>query len=169
MLRGRLLHVGCADHSIPDFLEFQGEEVRLDLDPTWKPDIVADITSLGDIGEFDFVFACHVLEHVFPHEVKQALKEFHRVLKTGGTALIFVPDLEDVKPDHRKLIGLEVGFVCGLDLFYGHAGMVKNNPLMAHKTGFTKDLLIAEFEEAGFHGIIGKRCSNYNLMVGGKK
>ena len=169
MLQGRLLHVGCTDSPIPHFLEFEGEEVRLDIDPQWNPDIVADMTDMGDIGEYDLVLACHVLEHVYPHEVEQTLKEFRRVLKSGGAAIVFVPDLEDVKPDRRRLYDVPGGFVCGLDLFYGHAGMVKGNPLMAHKTGFTRALLMDEFREAGFNDITGRRCQDYNLMVGGKK
>jgi len=168
MLEGKLLHVGCSCDPLP-FWAKNCEEVRFDIDPKCNPDIVGDMTDLGDIGGFDLVLGIHVLEHVFPHEVKIALKEFHRVLKKGGTALMFVPDLEDARPTKDWLYDVPVGFVCGLDLYYGHSLLVKDNPYMAHKTGFTKELLIQEFEDAGFREIIGTRIKPYNLMVGGKK
>ena len=49
-----VLHVGCGKQPIHDFLEGY-KEVRLDIDPTHNPDIVASLTDMGDIGEFDAV------------------------------------------------------------------------------------------------------------------
>lgn len=40
-------------------------------------------------GEFHFVFACHVLEHV--QRLSQGLEEVHRVLKPRGSAIFCVP------------------------------------------------------------------------------
>lgn len=98
----KVLHAGCGptEPLPPLFQELFGddiEEVRLDVDPDTKPDIVASILNLGDIGPFHVVYASHVIEHLYPHEVPIALREFRRVLAEDGFALIFVPDLEGLK------------------------------------------------------------------------
>ena len=92
MSKGSLLHVGCGGDALPDWLAGY-DEVRLDIDPLCHPDIVAPMYDLGDIGEYDAILCIHALEHVFPHEVEKALSEFKRVLKVGGYAMVFVPDL----------------------------------------------------------------------------
>jgi predicted SAM-dependent methyltransferase len=75
----RLLHPGCGGEPLPFWLEGY-EETRLDIDAQWMPDILADIMDMGNIGEFDLIYTCHTLEHVYPHEVKQVLSEFKRVI-----------------------------------------------------------------------------------------
>ena len=40
---------------------------------------------------FDVIFCCHVLEHV--QNDRQAMGEFHRVLKNNGWALLLVPPI----------------------------------------------------------------------------
>ena len=72
-----LLHVGCGGGRLPDWLT-GFNEIRLDIDDTYNPDIVADMKDMGDIGQFDVVFCQHALEHLYPHEVTQALEEFRR-------------------------------------------------------------------------------------------
>jgi len=59
-----------------------------------RPDVVADLDrdglrSLADASA-DFVVASHVLEHVA--DPLGILDEIHRVLRTGGIAIILVPD-----------------------------------------------------------------------------
>ncbi len=67
-----------------------------------------DITSIQFPDEsFDVIYCCHVLEHVM--DDRQAMKEFQRVLKRGGWAILLVPitaerTLEDpsvVSPEDR--------------------------------------------------------------------
>ena len=41
---------------------------------------------------FDAVFSSHNLEHLYPHQVKEALAEFYRVLKPEG--MIVISDLQ---------------------------------------------------------------------------
>lgn len=52
--------------------------------------VICDIHSLPfDDSSFDFVYCSHVLEHSIAPMI--ALKEIHRVLKTGGEALFWMP------------------------------------------------------------------------------
>ena len=53
-----------------------------------------DITAIQyPAHHFDFVYCSHVLEHV-PDD-KQAMREFHRVLKPNGLAILLVPIIRD--------------------------------------------------------------------------
>ena len=163
-----LLHVGCGGDPLPDYCS-QYKETRLDISETNKPDIVANMTDMGDIGEFDAVFCQHALEHLYPHEVPVALSEFRRVLKTGGSAMVFVPDLEDVKPTEEVILMSPAGPITGLDMIYGYRKVLKEMPHMAHNTGFIEDTLNKAFVDAGFSKVHTKRMGNYNLMAVGLK
>lgn len=89
----KVLHAGCDRSLLPSFFQ-DCEEVRLDINADVKPDIVASITAMGDIGPFEAVFCSHTVEHLRRFEVGVALREFRRVLSEGGVAVVVVPDLE---------------------------------------------------------------------------
>ena len=165
----KILHVGCGNDVLPDYLIGKYEETRLDIDPVCNPDVIAPMTDMGDIGGFDFLYTQHALEHIFPHECKIALKEFYRVLGPEGAAIIIVPDLEGVEPTNEILYNSPAGGVCGLDIIYGMSRLIEVNPYMAHKNGFIKETLEAELLEAGFSRVDVKRMSGYNLVAIVKK
>ncbi|WP_170162436.1 class I SAM-dependent methyltransferase [Methylocystis hirsuta] len=50
----------------------------------------------------DHVLCSHFLEHVYPGEADLILRDFHRVLKRGGTIQIIVPDLEVQADDYCR-------------------------------------------------------------------
>ena len=135
-----VLHAGCGSCCLPPYLAGH-KEVRLDIDPSVKPDIYATITNLGDIGPYDIIYTSHTLEHIYQHEVEKAVSEFHRVLKDGGVAIVSVPDLTDVKCDDEPLYDSPAGMITGRDMYFGKHDMVKDNHYMGHKTGFTRDTL----------------------------
>lgn len=164
MTLGSLLHVGCGGEPIPEWADGKYKEIRLDLDPTHSPDIVASMTDMGEIGEFDAIHSSHCLEHLMPHEVGVALSEFHRVLKPKGFAVIFVPDLEDVRATNDVLFVAPCGPVAGLDLIYGLRSLLHVMPYMAHRTGFTQATLSMALTDAGFTAVV-QRMDNYNLMA----
>lgn len=163
---GALLHVGCGYSPLPDFLSFLNySETRLDIDPRCEPDVVASMTDLGDVGAFDLVFSHHSLEHLAPHDVGVALKEFHRVLKPNGAALVFVPDLEGVEPTDDVLFVSPAGPIAGLDLYYGLRSALLDQPYMAHRTGFVSNTLRSALESAGFARVVIQRLPDHNLLA----
>ena len=151
---------------MPPFLDGY-QEIRLDIDPKHNPDIVASILDLGDIGEFDAVFGSHVLEHLAPHEVRRAISEFHRVLKSGGILVMIVPNLENIRPTRDVVYDSPAGPITGLDMFYGKESFVEANPYMAHKTGFVPDTLKNAFSP--FAKVETRPLSGYNLIGIGVK
>lgn len=173
----QVLHVGCGTYSpikLHSAFHADGwQEVRLDIDPAVKPDIVASITDMQGVpsAEYDAVFSSHNLEHLYPHQVPPALREFRRVLKPEGVTLVTMPDLQEIG---RLLVngGLgDVAYMSGagpiapLDMLYGHrAAMAAGNLFMAHRTGFTGKTLIAAFQEAGFAmSVVQRNPLDYSL------
>jgi predicted SAM-dependent methyltransferase len=77
-------------------------------------------------GSVDAIFSSHNIEHVYPHEVPQALGEFLRVLSDDGFAVITCPDLQSVCAlvAEDKLLEpaytAPAGPITPLDILYGH-------------------------------------------------
>ena len=148
--RRRVLHVGCgaADpRKLPAewFPADTWAEVRLDIDASVAPDIIASITDMTPVptGSMDAVWSSHNVEHLYPHEVPLALAEFRRVLAPGGFLLITLPDLQQV----AELVAQDrlteaayvspAGPITPLDMLYGHrASLAQGNAFMGHRGGF---------------------------------
>jgi predicted SAM-dependent methyltransferase len=161
-----VLHVGCGRQRLDDFLEGYSE-VRLDIDPAVEPDIVASLTDLGDIGQFDAVYGSHVLEHLTPGDVQKAVAEFYRVLKPGGLAIMLVPNLENIKPTKEVVYQSPAGPITGLDMFYGMEKLVNENPYMSHKTGFVTETMTEALKI--FDRVEVRALTHYNLLGVGVK
>lgn len=164
----RLLHAGCGGSSLPDIFNGRYDEVRLDIDPAARADIVASITAMGEIGTYDAVYSSHCVEHLYPDEVRVALAEFYRVTAPGGHAIVIVPDLEGVEPTDEVILESAIGPLSGLDLIYG-CRFDRHRPYMAHHSGFVSKTLEAAMREAGFQKVDMKRLPEHNLMAIGRK
>ena len=158
-----VLHVGCGlyspDKLHPAFCAPGWREIRLDIDPAVAPDMVASITDMEPVADHsvDAVFSSHNLEHLYPHEVPDALREFRRVLRADGIALLTMPDVQAVaefiaargltEPAYQSGLGP----VTPLDMLYGFGpAMARGNLFMAHRGGFTGTSLLAALSGAGF-------------------
>ncbi len=163
-----VLHVGCGGDPLPVWLA-GARETRLDIDGQHHPDILADMRWIPeDAGLFDVVLCQHALEHLYPHDVVPTLAGFARHLKPGGSAVVMVPDLGDVRPTDEVLYESPAGPVAGLDLIYGMRSLIAENPHMAHHSGFTSDTLRAAMEDAGFARVETSRLGYcFNLLGAG--
>ncbi|CAK7065272.1 MAG: hypothetical protein DELT_01622 [Desulfovibrio sp.] len=174
----RVLHVGCGVHT-PDKLHetFRGPDwtqVRLDINPAVEPDILASMTDMSAVesASFEALYSSHNLEHLHPHEVGTALREFRRVLKPYGFALITVPDIQQVAEYVAKdmaeepILMTNKGPITPLDVLYGFRPFLANgNLFMAHNYGFTASTLRAALEEAGFGDVAVERDGEFNLWA----
>ena len=166
------LHVGCGllnKSRCKGFNNDNWKEIRFDIDKNVNPDIVGTLTDmkLVETGSVDAVYSSHNIEHIFPHEVPIALREFYRVLKEDGIAVISCPDLqsvcEAVAQDKllEPLYESHSGPICPIDILYGSRKMIaKGNEYMAKKGGFTYSVLNSAFGEAGFKARCGGRVQN---------
>jgi len=170
-----VLHVGCGGHHIIGLHGFSKEEwreIRLDINPAVKPDIIASMISMPEVADdsIDAIYSSHNLEHLYPHEVPKALAEFKRVLRDDGFCLIIVPDIYEV----AKLVVegrltapayfSSVGPITPLDMMYGYQpSIAQGNLYMAHHTAFTMDSLrdaISQF----FHPSMLQR-GNFSIVA----
>ena len=172
------LHVGCGSQNKSACLGFNNDnwkEIRLDFDKNINPDIVGTLTDMKSVetGSVDAVYSSHNIEHIFPHEVPVALREFYRVLKEDGIVVITCSDLQSVGEAIAKDKLLEPlyestkGSVTAFDILYGHRKTtVDGNIFMVHKGGFTYSTLNIKFKEAGFkikYG--GRRPGGFDLYI----
>jgi SAM-dependent methyltransferase len=162
-LARRFLHVGCGyatRERLPIvFQRAEWQEVRFDIDPAVKPDIIGSITDLQAVPDasMDALWSSHNLEHVNAFEVQTTLAAFRRVLKPSGFALITLPDLRAVARHiaddllEEPLYVSPSGPISALDIVFGHqASIAQGNHYMAHRTGFTARTLGQALVNAGF-------------------
>lgn len=162
MQRKRVVaNIGCGpkgSSQLPRY--FAGwDEVRIDADVRVAPDLVADLTNLSPLGDsaVDAVWASHCMEHLYLHQVPDALREFHRVLADHGFAVVLVPDLQAVARffgEDRPLEALYqsgAGPISAHDMFYGHGKAIADGrETMGHRCGFTPSLLQAVARKTQF-------------------
>jgi SAM-dependent methyltransferase len=96
----RVMHIGPA-RAVAAWLSSQEglDYVSVDLDSPLA-DVKADACDLPfEDASFDLAICVHTLEHI--PEDRQALREIHRVLRPGGTAVLQVPpsDLAETLED----------------------------------------------------------------------
>ena len=173
------LHLGCGPKDNAQIKGFNSnwKEIRFDIDKSVNPDIVGTLTDMKSVetGSVDAVYSSHNIQHIYPHEVRMALKEFYRVLKDDGIVVITCPDLQAVCELVAKDKLLEPfyespeGQISPIDVLFGHRTLVaQGNEYMAHKGGFTYSALNTSFFDVGFKARYGGRFQEgreYNLFL----
>lgn len=138
------LNIGCGGRRIPGFTG---------VDAVKRPaaDIVAkaDAIPLAD-GSVDEIMAIHLIEHVHVWEAPDLLREWHRLLKPGGTLVLELPDL------HKFCRNILKGVMVGgkhpdqLGMWGAYGDPRQQDPFMAHKWGYTFSTLAPMVQAAGF-------------------
>ena len=173
-----LLHVGSGPQDKSDLKGFNNDdwsEIRLDIDKDVKPDIVGSLTdlSLVETASVDAIYSAFNIDHIYPHEVPIALKEFYRVLNDDGIVVITCPDLQGVCEAiaQDKLLNVlyesSSGPISPIDVLFGNRREVSaGNEYMAKKGGFTYSELDRVFFEEGFKTRVGgRREEMYELFL----
>ncbi|MEM6414159.1 MAG: methyltransferase domain-containing protein [Pseudomonadota bacterium] len=174
-----VLHVGCGQNRLDrlprPFQNGSWRETRLDLNPDVDPDFICSITDMAPVpsDSMDAVFSSHNIEHLFAHEVGDALCEFARVLKSNGLAIITCPDVQSVAAViaegrlEEPVYSAPAGPISPVDILYGHRrSIAAGNTFMAHRTGFTLKSLAAAISRAGFGAYAGlRRPKTFDLWM----
>ena len=164
------LHVGCGSkrkaQTTPAFNSDAWAELRLDIDKNVSPDIVGSMTDMPGVADasVDAVFSSHNIEHLYPHEVPLAIKEFLRVLKPDGFLVVTCPDLQSVCAlvAEDKLTETAytspAGPIAPIDILYGlRLALAQGNLYMAHRCGFTQKVLTGTLQANGFAVVAAAR------------
>ena len=179
MLTKRFLHVGCGpatkQNATEGFRTAAWDEVRFDIDVAVAPDIVGSIVDMHMIASrsVDAIYSSHNIEHLYPHEVPAAFREFHRVLNDDGFVVITCPDLRSVCAMVADNLLMEpayqapAGPIAPLDILFGlRPAMAAGKLYMAHHCGFTEKSLVAELNAAGFQSMVHMaRPHEFDLWV----
>lgn len=149
-------------------------EVRLDIDPSTKPDIVGDVRTLSNLADHsaDAIWCSHVLEHLHMFEVPDTIRAFRQKLRTDGFVIATMPDLVQVV-EHLMARGLDdvayrspAGPITPLDMLYGHqASLQRGMSYMAHRCGFTRSLAERVFRDAGFDHVAVEQGRRFDLWI----
>ena len=119
--------------------------LNVDSQAKWNPDIVADGARLPVVdGVADYVVLHHVLEHFGCGEAKGLISEAYRVLKPGGSLLVFVPDLAQLA--RRWLEGGLSTQVYVTNLYGAYMGDEADR----HKWGFDTNSLMTFLQTVGW-------------------
>lgn len=104
------LHLGCGNRYIEGF-------VHIDILSFPHVDHVQPIDRLENIpsDSCNLIYACHVLEHFKRNNIEEVLQEWCRVLKSGATIRLSVPDFHVLSMIYLETgkIELVIGPICG--------------------------------------------------------
>ena len=164
------LHVGCGparkENTTAGFSSDSWHELRFDIDANVNPDYIGTMTDMSAIADslVDAIYSSHNIEHLYAHEVPQALSEFKRVLNEDGFLILTCPDLQEV----AKLVADDkltepaytspAGPIAPLDILYGfRPSIADGNTYMAHRCGFTETVLRGTLAANGFASVATMR------------
>ena len=169
------LHVGCGHEDKSHTIGFNNDnwkEIRFDIDKNVNPDIEGTLTDMNLVktGSVDAVYSAYNIDHIYPHEVPIAFKEFHRVLNDDGIVFIKCPDIQTVCEAvvQDKLLDpiyeLPGGYkIYPIDILFGNRHEIASgNEYMTKKCGFTYSVLDRTFFESGFKARYGGRFPHNN-------
>ncbi len=86
---GHYLHLGCGEHYIDGMVNIDGNLAR-------RKDVWWDLRNRLPFGDSTvrFVYCSHTLEHFYPEEALNLLRDIKRLLRSDGVCRIAVPSIE---------------------------------------------------------------------------
>lgn len=134
------LHIGCGKKYLPGYS-------HMDIMPSEHIDYIGNANDLSGFEDnsIDEIYACHVLEHFNRNEIGGVLKEWYRVIRSGGAVRIAVPDFEAIVAEYTQTKNLNAV----LGLLYGGQNYEYNFHYQAYDFERLKSLL----EDAGFSSV----------------
>ena len=143
---GLHLHLGCGTKYIPGF-------VNIDANPRQKIDLWLDVRCGLPFAasSVDSIYSTHMIEHFFPDELQQLLRECARVLKAGGGLRLVVPSLTNAIAAYQQ--GRREWFYDSFPRHFDSLGGRFSNFVFCdgqHRTAFDFNYLREVLGDAGF-------------------
>lgn len=142
------LNLGCGKRMFADYMNVDIFDYDGDM-----PYTKADINKLPFEDESaDEIFTCHVIEHFWPWDVPDLLKEWKRVLKPGGQIVTECPNLAGTAMLYVEAVrqGDWHTAKAMMNAFYGDPAPHLRHMEQRHKWGYCPETLAAVLYEAGF-------------------
>lgn len=140
------LHLGCGTQRLDGYLNVDARKTR-------ATDMVADIRNLPfPPASFSRIEHYHVIEHLGRHDLAPALRDWHRLLKPGGTMAMECPDLD------RAMQLYLAGNTAMLDTVFGKQRYAGDT----HYFGYNFPRLQALLEACGFTDIAPEPPTDYH-------
>ena len=142
----------------------------MNVQPGENVDYIGSCTDLGQFNNstVDDVYASHIFEHLsYVDELVDTLKGVHRILKTGGTLKVSVPDFDVlcIMFLYPSLSGEQRFYI--MNMIFGG----QQDPYDFHKVGLTWEFMSSYLDQAGFSsfrrvdefGLFENDCSSIKL------
>lgn len=126
--------------------KFSPPWTNVDINPRWEPDVIADGSNMPMFADnsAEMIVIHHGLEHAGCGESRPMLAECWRILKPGGSLLVFVPDMRMLAQ------GWLEGRISDQVYLTNIYGAFMGEEADRHKWGFTWMTLERELREAKF-------------------
>lgn len=142
------LHLGCGHQRLEGF-------INIDLNRTSATDIVTDISRLPFPDEsVDAIESYHVFEHLPFPKTEIYLKEWHRILKPGGTLTMELPDFDQNVSDYISGNSESLYSIFGRQRFPGDA----------HHWGYNESRLQLILESNHFKKVSFETPQDYHAL-----
>jgi len=135
-----LIHLGCGEKN-------DSRWINIDALPFPHVHYIQDVTNLSNLSSniSDIIYASHTLEHTSHRKTIYVLKEWRRVLKTGGILRLAVPDFDKIiniyREENNNMKKIIEPLMGGQDYKYNfHYSMFNKEYLtdILHQAGFIK-------------------------------
>ena len=140
------IHVGCWTRDIPGFINVD----IVDLPHIHYKTGIDDL-SMFDNEVADLIYSSHNFEYFDRIEAVKVLKEWARVLRSGGTLRIAVPDFDRLLDVYKATNTLER--ILGPLFGYMPVNTPDGEKVLYHKTVYNYDSLKKLLEENGFNNV----------------
>lgn len=139
------LNIGCGHAHWPGFVNVDSHDDK----KMGPPDVRAEAGKLPyDKGQIDEIHAIHIFEHFSRMDADDILREWHRVLKTGGKLVMEMPCLDKIA---QLIVNKEKNARLTVLGLYGDPRYKR--PEMEHKWAYGEGELTEMLDAAGFNGV----------------
>lgn len=138
------LHIGCGKRDWHDWYNIDGANLpHID----WP-----DVTKLPfSDGTVDLIYACHLIAYFDREEIVPILREWRRVLKSGGVLRLATPDMYTLG---RLITDPRYNIELNKILGPAYGKMKMNDGFIYHKTGYDWSSIKKILFDTGFIGCV---------------